>query len=119
MRQLRPHDCSVVVDAQVVAKGASGRNSGFMIDVPHNLSSGNYSVGGAVSSILEIRQNRLAIQFAAEAAAEYGMSAAAFDPMGKINAAATERGLRLNQDFGDSLARSEEHTSELQSLMRI
>src|SRR3546814_16225349 len=74
-----------------------------MFVVPHNLSAGNYSVGGAVSSILEIRQNRLAIQFAAEAAAEYGMSAAAFDPMGKINAAATERGLRLNQDFGDSL----------------
>src|SRR3546814_18155525 len=40
------------------------------------------------------------------------MSAAAFDPMGKINAAATERGLRLNQDFGDSLEQiGERHES--------
>src|SRR3546814_16850661 len=40
------------------------------------------------------------------------MSAAALDPMGKINAAATERGLRLNQDFGDSLEQiGERHES--------
>jgi glycine/D-amino acid oxidase-like deaminating enzyme len=48
-------------------------------------------------------QNRLAIAFAKEAAAEYGMSATTFDPCGKINAAATERGLKLNASFQHSL----------------
>ena len=46
-----------------------------MIDVPHNLSSGEYSVGDASGTVLEMAQNRLAIAFAKEAAAEYGMSA--------------------------------------------
>ncbi|MFT0531347.1 NAD(P)/FAD-dependent oxidoreductase [Castellaniella hirudinis] len=103
LRQLRPHDRIVVLDALEVAEGASGRNSGFMIDVPHNLASGNYSVGGAASSQLEIRQNRLAIAFAAQAAEEYRMPAATFDPAGKINVAATERGMALNQGFAESL----------------
>lgn len=101
--KLRPGERIVVLDAQEVAKGPAGRNSGFMIDVPHNLSSGNYSVGDEASTVVEIEQNRLAIAFAAEAAAEYGMSAETFDPSGKINAAATERGLKLNDGFRSSL----------------
>ena len=48
-------------------------------------------------------QNRFAIAFAAEAAAEYGMSRETFDPSGKINAAATARGMKLNLAFGQSL----------------
>ncbi|WP_163018995.1 FAD-dependent oxidoreductase, partial [Pseudomonas viridiflava] len=46
LSQLRPDDSIVVVDAHEIAKGPAGRNSGFMIDVPHSLSSGEYSVAG-------------------------------------------------------------------------
>ncbi len=113
LRQLRPQDSIAVLDAQEVAEGASGRNSGFMIDVPHNLASGNYSVGGAASSLLEISQNRMAIAFAAGIAEEYGMPAGTFDPAGKINAAATERGLKLNQAFADSLRQIREPSETL------
>lgn len=105
LRQLRPYDKIAVVDAHEVGQGPAGRNSGFMIDVPHNLSSGEYSVADEASTLLEIAQNRLAIAFAAEAAREYGMSSATFDPAGKINAAATERGLGLNEKFACSLRR--------------
>lgn len=101
--QLRPEDKIVVLDASEVGKGTSGRNSGFMIDVPHNLSSSEYSSGGANATRVEMAQNRSAITFAAEAADEYGMSAETFDPAGKINAAATERGLKQNMSFGQSL----------------
>ncbi|WP_312795066.1 FAD-binding oxidoreductase [Tianweitania sp.] len=101
--QLRPEDKIVVLDATEVAKGAAGRNSGFMIDVPHNLASSEYSSGSAAATQLEMAQNRSAIGFAKEAAAEYGMSHDTFDPSGKINAAATQRGLKLNQSFGASL----------------
>ena len=89
----------MVLDARELAQGPAGRNSGFMIDVPHNLSSGEYSSGDASGTRLEMAQNRLAIAFAKEAAAEYGMSRTTFDPCGKINAAATERGLKLNESF--------------------
>lgn len=105
LAQLRPGETIVVLEASEVAKGPAGRNSGFMIDVPHNLSSGEYSVADEQATAWEIRQNRLAIAFAAEAAAEYGLSRETFDPCGKINAAATRRGLRLNENYRTSLAR--------------
>lgn len=103
LAQLHPGDSIAVVDAHEVAKGPAGRNSGFMIDVPHSLSSGEYSVAGESATALEIAQNRFAIAFAADAAREYGMSAATFDPSGKINAAATERGMKLNDNYAKSL----------------
>jgi len=105
LTQLRPGERIVVLDARELAQGPAGRNSGFMIDVPHNLASGEYSSGDAGGTVLEMAQNRLAIAFAKEAAAEYGMPSATFDPSGKINAAATERGLKLNESFGQSLER--------------
>ncbi|AVI84725.1 MULTISPECIES: NAD(P)/FAD-dependent oxidoreductase [Pseudomonas syringae group] len=103
LAQLRPQDRIVLVDAHEVAKGPAGRNSGFMIDVPHSLSSGEYSVAGDSATTREIAQNRFAIGFAAQAARDYGMSAETFDPSGKINAAATERGERLNSNYARSL----------------
>ncbi|EJM06490.1 glycine/D-amino acid oxidase, deaminating [Pseudomonas sp. GM102] len=103
LSQLHPGDSIAIVDAHEVAKGPAGRNSGFMIDVPHSLSSGEYSVAGESATSLEIAQNRFAIAFAAEAAREYGMSTETFDPSGKINAAATERGMKLNANFAKSL----------------
>ncbi len=111
LRQLRPSDKIAVVDAREVGQGPAGRNSGFMIDVPHNLLSGEYSPADDASTALEIEQNRIAISFAADVAAEYGMPIGTFDPAGKINAAATERGMGLNRNFARSLARiGEEHS---------
>ena len=103
LTQLRPGERIVVLDARELAQGPAGRNSGFMIDVPHTLSSGEYSSGDASGTRLEMAQNRLAIAFARSAAAEYGMSATTFDPCGKINAAASERGMKLNESFSASL----------------
>ncbi|RWI16161.1 MAG: FAD-binding oxidoreductase [Mesorhizobium sp.] len=103
LSQLRPGDKIVVLEAGEIAKGTSGRNSGYMIDVPHNLSSGEYSVASETVTVAEIAQNRFAISFAADAAAEYDMSRETFDRSGKINAAATNRGMKLNENYGRSL----------------
>ena len=113
LAQLRPGERIVLLDAREVAQGPAGRNSGFMIDVPHNLSAGEYSVADEAATALEIDQNRFAIAFAAQAAAEYGMSAETFDPSGKINAAASERGVKLNENYARSLRRNGEACTTL------
>ena len=105
LTQLRPGDKVVVLEAKELAEGPAGRNSGYMIDVPHSLSSGEYSAAGAEATTQEIAQNRIAIGFAAAAAAEYEMPRAAFDPSGKINAAATPRGMKFNARYAESLSR--------------
>lgn len=105
LSQLRPGDRIAVLEASEVAHGPAGRNSGYMIDVPHDLSSGEYSVSDEAATTREIAQNRAAIDFAKQAAAEYGMSPETFDPSGKINAAATPRGVRLNDNYAASLTR--------------
>lgn len=103
--QVRPGERVVVIEAKQVAEGPAGRNSGYMIDVPHNLSSGEYSAGDADSTATEIAQNRYAIDFAKSAAAEYQIPRDTFDPSGKINAAATPRGMKLNARYAESLQR--------------
>lgn len=105
LTQVRPGDRVVVLDAKEIAEGPAGRNSGYMIDVPHNLSAGEYSAAGEDATALEISQNRYAIEYAASAAAEYGMSTDTFDPSGKINAASTERGMGFNERYAASLSR--------------
>ena len=103
LAELCPASRIVVMEARELAKGPAGRNSGFMIDVPHSLSSGEYSVGGSEATALEIAQNRSAIAYAGSAALAYGMPTEVFDRSGKINAAATERGVRLNARYAASL----------------
>lgn len=101
--QLHPGARIAVLDARELALGPAGRNSGYMIDVPHNVSTGGYAVGDANDSIREMALNRFAIDFAKQAAAEYGMPVETFDPCGKINAAATANGERHNADFSGAL----------------
>lgn len=103
LSQLRPGERIVVIDAREIATGPAGRNSGFMIDVPHSLSTGEYASGGTDATATEITLNRHAIDFARSAAAEYGMSARTFNPCGKINASATENGIKHNQHYSQSL----------------
>ncbi len=69
-RRLRQIDADariVIVEAQQVASGPAGRNSGFMIDLPHALASGSYA-GDDSADKRNIRMNRAAIAFAGELA---------------------------------------------------
>lgn len=102
LAQLAPNDRIVVLDAQRIGWGAAGRNSGFMIDLPHELSSENYA-GGLEQDLKRIRMNRAGIAFAAEAAAEYGLDAH-FRRDGKFHGAATSHGLAALAAFEKHLA---------------
>ena len=94
-----------VLDAERIAEGAAGRNSGFMIDLPHHLSSDNYASQDLAQDRATITLNRLAIAFGADAAAEYALPQAFFNPAGKINAAASPKGQRHNQHYAQHLER--------------
>jgi len=87
----------VVLDAWHVADGAAGRNSGFMIDLPHDLASEDYT--GAGDDLTVTRLNREAIEFARAAVTEYGISPDFFDPAGKVNGAASEDGDACNRSY--------------------
>lgn len=103
LSQLHPEARIVVLEASRIAHGPAGRNTGFMIDLPHHLTSEGYG-GQEEADRKEAAANRAGIAFAAQMAGEFGLSREAFDPVGKVNAAATERGDRHNRDYAQHLA---------------
>jgi glycine/D-amino acid oxidase-like deaminating enzyme len=111
LSQLCPTDSIVVLEARRVAEGPAGRNSGFMIDLPHDLSSADY--GGALDRDVTLTaDNRHAIAFAASMAQDFGLSSEAFSLSGKINGAATAKGDKHNREYARHLAKMGE-ASEL------
>ena len=99
--QIWPQARVVVLEAWRVADGAAGRNSGFMIDLPHDLASEDYAGVGDDRALT--RLNRQAIAFAGDAVAEYGIAPDFFDPAGKVNGAATEAGDAHNRSYARHL----------------
>ncbi len=93
----------VVLEAGRIAEGASGRNSGFMIDLPHELASNDYASQETSADSRIITLNRMAIAFAKDAVREYGINPAYFDPAGKVNGAATLAGHRQNVSYAKHL----------------
>ena len=108
LRQLRSDDKIAVLEACRVGEGPAGRNSGFMIDLPHDLSTHNYANSNGVHDAQQIRMNRVAIAFAKEVADkavdEGVMLPEALVASGKINGAATAKGHRSNADYAQHLS---------------
>ena len=91
LHQLDPALKVALLEAGPFAEGSAGRNSGFMIDLPHELNSDGYA-GTADADRRQITLNRAAIDFAREAAEEYGLGDDVFSACGKHNGAATAQG---------------------------
>lgn len=105
-RRLLQLDASLnitILDALELGEGGVGRNSGFMIDLPHDLTSQNYTGNGAVSDNTVTRLNRQAIEFVGEAMQDYPSNPSFFDRAGKINGATTKQGHRINQQYANHL----------------
>lgn len=98
LRQIAAGADLVVVDAGAVAEGGAGRNSGFMIDLPHDITSDDYGSGAGRDKALT-RLNRQAIDWAADAVQEYAIPEGFFRRSGKINGAASEAGLAANDSY--------------------
>lgn len=111
LSQLDPGGRVVILEARGVAQGPAGRNSGFMIDLPHDLASDDYG-SDVARDRAQTAMNREAIAFAAEMAEAFGLPGEAWAPVGKVNAAATEAGLAHNASYAGHLARmGEPHES--------
>jgi len=102
LTQLQPGTKVVLLEAGRIAEGSAGRNSGFMIDLPHELTSEDYAGAGDDAALIAL--NRQAIAFARDAVEDYAISAAYFDPAGKINGAASAAADAHNRSYADHLA---------------
>jgi glycine/D-amino acid oxidase-like deaminating enzyme len=101
LRQLSPRARASVLEAGRVAEGAAGRNSGFMIDLPHDLASEDYAGAGDDRAMIAL--NRHAIGFAREAVEDYGIDRGLFDPAGKVNGAASAAADAHNRSYAAHL----------------
>ena len=101
LRQLDKTLKVVVLDALRLGEGSAGRNSGFMIDLPHDLSSNDYTGSRDSDKLTEL--NRQAIDFALEAAQEYQINPAYVDHAGKINGATSSAGTLRNRKYARHL----------------
>lgn len=102
LSELNPEQSVVVLEASRVACGPAGRNSGFMIDVPHDLSSSDYG-GNTGKDSREIRLNRAGINYALNVCKQFGVSNETISLSGKVNGAITDRGVKHNDAYAQHL----------------
>jgi glycine/D-amino acid oxidase-like deaminating enzyme len=112
LQQLQGKNDIAVIDATRVGHGPAGRNSGFMIDLPHTLSSDQYA-SSLDRDLGQIKLNRIAINFATTAAEEFNFPDGAVDSCGRINGAADANGLKHNRSYAAHLALLGEPFEEL------
>lgn len=99
--QLDPTLKIVLLDADGIAEGSNGRNSGFMVDLPHALTSDDYAGHGDDRLLTDL--NRHAIAFAQEAVHDYGIDPNYFDRSGKINGAGGPKADAANHSYARHL----------------
>lgn len=103
LSQLEPKMSVAIIDADVVGNGASGRNSGFLIDLPHDISTSDFAGEALAKSRNEIVVARTAIQLYARLAEENGWGKDVFDPRGKYSVAMTNAGSRHLAEYSSKL----------------
>lgn len=82
----------VVLEAGVVGEGASGRNSGFIIDLPHEVSAEGLGGGSLDRAKRDITMYRTAIELGREMAELHGWGRDVFDPCGRYSVARGAQG---------------------------
>jgi glycine/D-amino acid oxidase-like deaminating enzyme len=102
LTELRGGDRILLIEAGRIGAGPAGRNSGFMIDLPHELSGDGYA-GSAEGDRLQITLNRHAQNFARATAIEYEMPDEAVNPIGRVNGAVNASGASHNAAYARQL----------------
>ena len=107
-------DNIVLLEASEIASGPAGRNSGFMIDLPHELGSGSYQ-DTIERDKLHVKLNRYALDFAKKSSKEYEMPDEAADPVGRINGVVNDTGEKHNHEYSEHLKKLGENFKLLSS----
>lgn len=95
LTQLAPRARIAILEAGRIAEGAAGRNSGFMIDLPHNLPGSEEMAARGERELISL--NRQAQGFAEAAVEEYGIDPNFFDRAGKMDGAGDSAGHAANE----------------------
>lgn len=101
LAELQPEACIALIDARRVGFGAAGRNSGFMIDLPHDLNSHDYT-GDRTSDLQQICLNRSAIEYVRGIVKKHGIECD-WREQGKLHGAVEEHGQRALEAFAKGL----------------
>ena len=107
--ELKPNDSVVLIEAQRVGRNASGRNSGFIIDLPHNI-----EMDDPERDFRQMRLNRTAIAWLSELV-RLNQIQCQWSVRGKVHAAATTAGVEALDAYAkglDSLGEAYERWDE-------
>ncbi|MBS7663515.1 FAD-binding oxidoreductase [Pseudomonas lalucatii] len=102
LAELQPEASVVLIDAKRVGFGAAGRNSGFMVDLPHDLTSHSYTSSHEADHKI-IRLSRGAIDYTREIVQRHGIDCD-WREQGKLHGAANERGGQALEAFAKGLS---------------
>jgi glycine/D-amino acid oxidase-like deaminating enzyme len=100
--ELLPDASIVLIDAKRVGFGAAGRNSGFMVDLPHDLTSHSYTSSHEADHKI-IRLSRGAIDYTREIVQRHAIDCD-WREQGKLHGAANERGSQALDHFAKGLS---------------
>lgn len=98
-----PDDRILLVDAQRVGEGASGRNSGFLIDLPHDVGASDY-IGDLDIARNEMALNQAAVNHLRHIVQEEGIECH-WRECGKIQGAVTPKGIKVLEAYRSGLER--------------
>ncbi|MBN5495442.1 FAD-binding oxidoreductase [Pseudomonas aeruginosa] len=96
-----PDDHVVLVEAQQVGYGASGRNSGFAIDLPHDIGAADY-IGDPATARMNMKLNLAAQAIIERLVAQHGIDCQ-LSPIGKYQAAIEDKGLKVLDAYKSGL----------------
>ncbi|QOR40759.1 FAD-binding oxidoreductase [Billgrantia diversa] len=99
MAENRPEDSVLLLEALKVGQGASGRNSGFAIDLPHKR---DLERSSNLHKHKLVRLNRAAIEYLETQVKTYGIDCQ-WSPAGKYQAAVGKRGLNFLKQYESTL----------------
>ena len=111
--ELRNGDDIILLEASRIGTGPAGRNSGFMIDLPHELGDDGYA-GAVEGDLTQIALNRHAQAFAIDNAQAYEMPEEAVRLSGRVNGTVNDRGKAHNHEYAahlDKLGEDYRHLS--------
>lgn len=98
-----PNDSVLLIEAQEVGYGASGRNSGFLIDLPHDIGAPDY-IGDLKTAEMYIKLNHAAQDILKGLIKEFNIDCK-MDPRGKYQCAVEPRGLEILKSYMGGLDR--------------